>query len=270
MKILEVNQEQYNLTNSLLEKAKEGLDLSQFVNQRPEPKLENNIGHVWVTGMLINNATPIEKQLGCTCYKDIIEDLEDLVEDGAQAIVLHVNSGGGSCNGAVEAANAVVNCPVPVVAIIDETGCSAAYKIACGATWLMSYPSANVGNIGTILVVEDTSVLYNSMGISFEAFVGEENLLKSAGHLPSLTDDQKVFLQERINEASENFKQHVLASRPDINPEVFKSGWYSGDTALSLGLVDELGNDDLAEQRANELIYTFQPEETPLIPEVEN
>lgn len=270
MKLLNITREQFSKTSSILEQAKNCLDLSAFVNQRPEAKLENNIGHCWVSGMLINHATPIEKQLGSTDYKDIIDDLEDLVEDGAQAIVLHVNSGGGTCNGAQEAAYAIQNCPVPVVAHIDGYGCSAAYKLACGATWIIASPSAECGNIGTILVIADTSVLYKSMGISFDCFTGEENTLKSTGHLPSLTDEQKSFLQERIDEASENFKAHVLVNRPDINPEVFKSGWYSGMTALNLGLVDELGSEELAELRANELISAFQQEETPLIPDVEN
>lgn len=253
MKILEVNKEQYLESTTLLNKAKEGLDLSDFVNQRPDAYIENNIGHVFVWGMLMNNAAPIDKKLGATDYKDIIHDLEETVEKGAVAIVLHCNSGGGTCNGAFEAADAVSSCPVPVVAAIDGTCASACYKLACGADWIISNPSSVSGSIGTILIVEDTSAMLANFGISYDCFTGEENIFKSTGHLPSLTEEQKQFLADSINEASTGFKEWVLQNRPNINQEVFKSGFYSGNKALALGLVDEIGNSGLAITRAIEL-----------------
>jgi protease-4 len=253
MKLLKVTKEQYNTTNSLLQKAKEGFDLSQFINQRPEAKLEDDIGHVYAWGMLINNAAPIEKQLGCTDYRDIMSDIKGLVKSGAKSIVMHVNSGGGTAEGAAEAAELIQNCSVPIVAQIEGLGCSAAYELSCAATYIIASKSAMCGNIGTILVMVDDSEFYSNMGINFYAFTGEENSLKSTGHLPYLTQEQADFLQESINENSEQFKQFVLANRPEIDEEVFKSGWYFGQHAINLGLIDKIGDEDDAEEIAKEL-----------------
>jgi protease-4 len=254
MILLESTPEQYKESFELKNKAKESsFDLSRFVVQRPAASIVNGIGHVFVQGMLLNNAAPIDLELGATDYKQIIADLRAMIDGGASAIVLHVNSGGGTCNGALEAAQAVETCPVPIVALVDGVCASAAFKIACAATWIVSNPSSVSGSIGTILVVTDTGTAYKAMGITFDCFTGEENDLKSTGHLPSLSEPQKEFLTESINEASASFKAWVLSNRPGVNNEVFRSGFYTGAKALELGLIDEIGNDQTAIARAEQL-----------------
>jgi ClpP class serine protease len=48
-------------------------------------------------------------------------------------------------------------------------------------------------------------------------------------------------LQDSIDEAGTAFKNHVLSNREGIDPEVFKAGWYKGERALELGLIDKVG-----------------------------
>lgn len=259
MTYFEIIKPQFLKYKEYLSFAKEcdGLSLADFCNPRPPAKVENFIGHVYVKGCLLRDASIMEKKCGNTDYRDIQEDLETVIENGAKAIVLHVDSGGGMVNGAIEAAKAVSGASVPVVAYIEGTGASAAYKLSCGATWVVSSESAEVGSIGAIIVYQDESKLFESMGISFTAFCNDGADLKSTGHLPSLTEIQAEFLQSSINECGELFKAHVLANRPNINPEVFKAGWFSGQHALSLGLIDEIGGEDLAILRATQLADTF-------------
>jgi len=254
MTLFEISTEGAANLRAGLAQAREGMDLSYFVNKRPALRVENDIAHVWVYGPLMQDAAPVYKDLGCTDYADLTAELST---PGIKGILLHVSSPGGVVSGCIEVAELVANASVPVVAYVHTCACSAAYKIACGADYLVSSPSATVGNIGTILVWADTSAFMAGMGVTLNAIVNEGASLKSTGHLPSLTDEQLAFLQEGINEAGAAFRAHVEANRPGIDPEVWRAGWYSGQRAVALGLVDELGSEADALARLHELISIF-------------
>jgi ClpP class serine protease len=254
MKLFQITEQSIKEYRKDKDKAENGMDLSFFVNTRREAYLENNIGHVYVCGVLLSNATEIDKALGNTDYKNIMEDIEDLLEDGAKAILLHINSGGGSVMGCIEVAEYISNLPVPVVVHVDSSICmSAAYKLAAGASWIMATKSSEVGNIGTIMVFTDTSRMSQAMGIEYIAFVNDGAVYKSIGHTDTLSEEQVIYLQNQINIAGEEFQAHVLTNR-EVSPEVFKASWYHGQYAIEAGLVDEIGDEELAEQRCLDLI----------------
>lgn len=234
-----------------LESAKEGLDLSYFVNKRPAMNLQDGIAEVWVYGPLLQGAAPVERDLGATDYADLAAELQF---EGLRGVLLRVDSPGGTVAGCIEVAELVASLPVPVVVHVSGLACSAAYKVACGADWLVSSPSATVGNVGTILIYADSSAMMAGLGVSLNAIVNDGATLKSTGHLDSLTEEQEAFLQEGINEAGAAFKAHVLAQRPGVDPEIWRAGWYAGERALALGLVDELGTVETARARLNELL----------------
>ena len=62
-----------------------------------------------------------------------------------------------------------------------------------------------------------------------------------------MTDAQREFLQEEINAHGEQFRNHVESNR-SVDPEVFRAGWYQGDRAQSLGLVDAISSYEYARQ----------------------
>lgn len=238
-------------------KSKEGLDLSDFVNARKPARVENGVGWVHVYGCLLRDSTPIDRALGNTDYADIAEDLETVIEQGAKSIVLVCDSGGGTVAGAIECARAIQSCSVPVVAFISGTGASAAYKLASSSTYIIASESAAVGNIGSILIYCDETAYHKAIGITPEAFVNDGATLKSTGHLDGFTEEQKAFLQESINESGAAFQSYVLENRPAIDRETFKAGWYNGQRAVDLGLIDEIGSEERAAQVAAQLAATF-------------
>lgn len=262
MKIFEISQDAFKTYTENLNLAKnhskEDLDLTDFVNKRKDCRVENNIGFVHIYGTLLRDTTPIDKLMGNTDYADICEDIETVIEQGAKAIVLVCDSGGGSVSGSTEACEAIQGASVPIVGYVAGNACSAAYKAICGATHLIASSSAILGNIGSILVWIDESQANSGMGVSVSAFTNKEATLKSIGHVDGLTDEQSEFLQSQIDYHGTNFQNHVLQNRPDINQVCFKAGWYSGTQAIDLGLADEIGSIDLAIQRANELIGVFE------------
>jgi len=258
MKLFNISQEGLNLYNATKElvknHSKEDFDLSDFINQRQPAKVENDIGFVHIYGTLLRDASPIEKLMGNTDYDDFQNDLAEVVNLGAKAVILITDSGGGHTMGSIEAAEAVSSLSVPVVAYVKGNACSAAYKIISGATYIVATKSAQSGNIGTIMAYVDYTKAHEMMGVELKAITNESGVLKSTGHLDGFTEEQLAFLQESINEAGLSFQTHVFNSRPGLSEEVLKAGWYSSAKAIELGLIDEIGNLDLAILRANQLV----------------
>jgi ClpP class serine protease len=117
---------------------------------------------------------------------------------------------------------------------------------------IVAAPSAQVGNIGAILSWADCDAFWEGMGITFKALVSEGADLKSTFHLEP-SESQIAFLQESIDEAGKAFRDHVAKGRSAaagdvLSDEVWRAGWYSGDRAESLGLVDFIGGPQVAIQ----------------------
>jgi protease-4 len=216
--------------------------------------IDNGIATIDIVGPLGDDVVPIEKAVGVTDYRDIIADVTAAIQQGAKGILLRVDSPGGTVVGAREAYESIAKTNIPVVAYVDGLATSAAYMVSVGADYIVSRPSANVGNIGSIFVMYDDGKLLERMGIERFVFTNEEATLKSAGY--GLTDEQRAFLQEWMNHAGNDFRAMVSANR-EVDDVVYKAGWYYGDTALSLNLIDELGDLNLAYQRLAELIAAF-------------
>jgi len=252
MKLYEISTQGAADLQARLQQAKEGLDLSYFVNKRPAFRTDaDGVAHVWIYGPLLQDAAPVERDLGATDYAQIIAEL---ATEGIRGVLLHADSPGGTVSGAIEAAKAIESLSVPCVSFVHGCAASAGLKLVAGSDYIVASPSATVGNIGTIMVWADTSAMLGAMGVELNAITNEGATLKSTGHLASLTDEQLAFLQEGIDQAGADFKAHVAANRPNIDPEVWKAGWYSGERALSLGLIDEIGDERTALARLHELI----------------
>jgi len=102
-----------------------------------------------------------------------------------------------------------------------------------------------VGNIGTVLSWIDDSALMAAMGLSQEVITNDQADLKGTFRDSPMTAEQREFLQEEVNAMGDQFKHHVESQR-QVDPEVFRAGWYSGDRAQSLGLIDAISSYDYA------------------------
>lgn len=232
-----------------------GDDLSDYFPMREDPEIDGNgVGHVQIKGALLNECPKIYEKLGiATTYETIIDDCEDLLENGAKAILFHINSPGGTVSGNIECCTFIRSLPVPTASHCAGMACSAAYKIAASTNAVIAMPSAEVGNVGTIMTWPDCTEFWRQMGIEFKALTNQGADLKSTFHLePNAT--QLAFLQESIDEAGEEFKQWVRDGRPGIDEEVFRAGWYSGTRAENMKLIDGMGTEDDAAMILAEMI----------------
>jgi ClpP class serine protease len=215
-------------------------DIEKYAFKRKEMTILDGVAYIHVNGMLIKNATEFDKELGCTDYDELMDDIEDAVEDGCRGVVFVFDSGGGHSTGSIEVARMIENLQVPSVAFVNSLCASAAYKIASACSYIVSSESANTGGIGSIIVMQDVSAYNKAIGVSYQVFTNRGAVLKSIGHGDSLTEEQKQHLQSTIDESGEAFQQFVLSNR-SVDVEVFKGGTYSSAKSLQYGLIDDVG-----------------------------
>lgn len=223
------------------------IELEDCFELRPETiTTPNGTAIVHVHNALVDSCCPIYEKLGMvTCYETIMDDIEDALEDGAKRVMLVINSPGGTVTGLRELSEFIEKLEVPSVSYC-RFACSAAYHIAASASnGIIASPSAMIGNIGTILSWADADKYWEMMGVEWKALVNKGADLKSTFHLEP-DEVQLKFLQDSINESGAQFQAHVLKHRPTINPEVWRAGWYSGETAGDLGLSDAMATFDQA------------------------
>lgn len=218
----------------------------QFYTLRTPAYIDNSgIAHIEIRGALLNKSASIYEKLGlATRYSTIVAETEGSVAQGAKAILYHVDSPGGTVSGVREAGDAIASAGIPTAAFCSNLACSAGYWLPSGCSAIIASPSAEVGNIGAIVSWADCDKFWEDMGVTFKALVSEGADLKSTFHLEP-DEGQLAFLQESIDEAGRAFREHVAAGRSaagaDLSDEVWRAGWYSGERAGELGLIDGIG-----------------------------
>lgn len=214
---------------------------------RTESKLlsvEGGIGTVALRGPMMRNPDVIDQLVfGATDTEEVLAAVHEASErEDVQAILLDIDSPGGSVNGTPELAAAVAAASKSKAVYAFSAGqmCSAAYWVASQCDAVYATPSARVGSIGVILPVVDSSEAFAQAGLKMEVFAAGK--FKSAGTPgTSLTDEQKDWLQSEVEEIAADFRSAVLARGRKIPDEAMEGQTFSGRRAMRLnmaGMVD--------------------------------
>ncbi len=176
---------------------------------------------------------------------DIVEFIMQAEDDSQiKAIVLQINSPGGSAVASDEIATAVKNAKKPVVAVIREVGASGGYWVASAADYVVANRMSITGSIGVISSYLEFSGLMEEYGVGYERLVAGDN--KDIGTpFRKLTSKEKIILQKKLDTIHSYFIEEVAQNRDLPVDQVRKAAtgeFYLGVEALSLGLVDELGD----------------------------
>lgn len=227
-------------------KDKKSFKLEDYCNVRQPYFLDaNGIAHISVFGPTMNNPDPwIKRWYPVTDYKDIQDDINQAIDEGARGALYLIDSPGGTVSGIPETILEMkkLRALMPTATHVDKGAYSAGYYLSTESDMIFSSPSADVGNIGSIIRFYDDSEFLKKIGIERKAIANEGADLKTMFFPLPLTPEQENFLQDSINESGQDFHDQVKSSRPGIDDEVFRAGWYSGKTAIKLGLSDHLGS----------------------------
>lgn len=202
--------------------------------------------------------------------ENVLPALKQAFEDeGAQAIVLLINSPGGSpvqagiINDEIHRLKALHN--KKVYAVVEETCASAAYYIAAAADDIYVDKASLVGSIGVLMDGFGFTGLMDKLGVERRLMVAGENKALLDPFSP-LDESQKAYLQSMLNEIHQQFIAVVKKGRGQRlkeNGDTFSGLVWSGQQAVNLGLADGLGNlDHVAREvvKAEEIVDYTQRE----------
>lgn len=205
-----------------------------------------------VTG-LSRPATPFSPPV---CGSDtVVAQLRAAKADRAtKAIVLSVNSGGGSAVASDLISREIATAEVPVVAAMDDVAASGGYYVAARAREIIASPFTLTGSIGVIVARPVLRELLQRHGIVIDRLGDDRALMFSAAR--ELTDAERTFLHAMVVDVYTRFVDEVAAGRHRDHAEIDAIGQgriWSGADALRVGLIDRFGDRTTAVERAREL-----------------
>lgn len=165
------------------------------------------------------------------------------------AIVLDINSPGGSPVASEEVARAVREATKPTVALIRDTGASGAYWVASAADRIVANRLSITGSVGVYASQLEFAGLLQRYNVTYRRLVAGE--LKDLGTpYKEMTPVEENLLQQKLDRMHAYFLDDVVRNRgllPEQAEEVSTGMFFLGDEALDIGLVDELGGMDEVE-----------------------
>lgn len=172
-----------------------------------------------------------------------------------RAVVLRINSPGGTAASSQEIASEIKKMSKPVVASIGDTGASGAYWIASACDKIVCNPASSLGSIGVIITIPSFEELFKKLGIKY--VVISKGKFKDLGNpARELTDEEKKLLEQHAEKVYQQFIEAVSENRsiPRSTVERLATGEvFLGEDAVELGLADETGNFNDAVELAADL-----------------
>lgn len=214
---------------------------------------KNRVEVIYVQGVMLTGSVPAG--LGVATSEEITKSLKDASEDdGVRAIVMRINSPGGSPAAAEEIVAAMKKIKKPIVVSMGDVAASAAYYISAPATRIIANPDTITGSIGVIWEFQNRSRFYEKDGTEF--YIAKSGELKDmGGDWRGLSDEEKKYTDTVISEAYGRFVKEVAEGRNLTlsNVKDLADGRvYTGAKARELGLVDDFGSlDDAIEVAAS-------------------
>lgn len=186
----------------------------------------------------------------------LIYELAD--DDDVSALVLRVNSGGGSAYASEqiwEALEYFKSTDKPFYVSMGDVAASGGYYISCGADKIFCQPTTLTGSIGIFGMVPNLEGFLNGhLGVSTYTIASNPNAMM--GIFKPFTPVQRQAMQRMIDRGYETFVGRCAEGRgmsPDSIKAIAEGRVWSGTKALEIGLVDQLGTlNDCIEALAEE------------------
>jgi protease-4 len=194
------------------------------------------------------NIVPGEQPPGSIGGDSLARLIHDTAEaDGVKAIVLRVNSGGGSMFASEIIRQQMLHAReigIPIVVSMGTVAASGGYYIAADADEIWATPSTITGSIGVFAAFPTFENLLQRVGIHTDG-VGTTNMAGSLRADRPLNPDLVTALNSSVDFAYKTFLQVVSQGRdlsiPQLDPLAEGRVWAAED-ALKSGLIDKVGS----------------------------
>jgi protease-4 len=230
------------------------IKLSSFVADVVDQKPTGPIGIVTVAGMIVDGKAGPGTAGGDTIAKEI----EDGVHDGIKALVVRVDSPGGSVLASERIRQALLAAKakkIPVVVSMGNVAASGGYWVSTPADFIYAEPSTITGSIGVFGIIPSFQGTLQKLGVGADGvkttpLSGEPDLFRG----PSPVANQLI--QAGVNSMYGRFLGIVAAARhrtPQQIDQIAQGRVWDGGTAHQIGLVDGFGGIDDAVAKAAQL-----------------
>ena len=216
-----------------------------------ELDMSGDVIAVYYARGVIDGATSTYDDSGIVS-KDVTKDLKKLADDDdVKAVVIRVNSPGGSAYGSEQMWYAIeqLKKQKPVIVSMGDYAASGGYYMSCNADQIFAEPTTITGSIGIFAEIPNAQELTNKLGLSFDGVktnkFGSQNSLAFLAR--PLSNDETMLLQNYIDRGYQLFLKRCADGRhktTDQIHEVAQGRVWTGVQAINVGLVDQLGGLD--------------------------
>ena len=235
------------------------ITLADMATVKAPKKKGEEIAVYYAYGDIVDEAGSAISQGHNIVGKDVCKDLQDLMnDDDVKAVVLRVNSGGGSAYASEQIWHYVemLKQKKPVVVSMGGMAASGGYYISSGANWIVAEPTTLTGSIGIFGMFPDFSgLLTQKLGVKFDEV--KTNKFSAFGTMARPFNEEEMnYLNKYIERGYALFRSRVAQGRKMKVEEVetiAQGRVWLGQDAFKNKLVDELGGLDKAVAKAAQL-----------------
>jgi len=224
-------------------------------------KGKNQIAVYYAQGDIVDEATTsaLGNNTPQIVGSKVVKDLDELQnDDDVKAVVLRINSGGGSANASEQMWRAIqlLKKKKPVVVSMSGMSASGGYYMSCGADYIVADPTTLTGSIGIFGMIPDaTELLTDKLGLHFD--VVKTNKASDFGVMGRpFNVGEATAMQQYVNRGYALFLKRVADGRKMKTEDVDRIAQgrvWTGAQAKELHLVDKLGTLSDAVQEAARL-----------------
>jgi protease-4 len=177
------------------------------------------------------------------------EALDRLADSNAKAVIVHINSPGGTVSGSEELHASLLRLKAkkPMVVVVDGMAASGGYIAAMASDRIMAQQSSIVGSIGVIFQYPNFTDLLKTIGVQVES-IKSSPLKASPNGLEPTTPEARAAVEALVKDSYDWFR-NMVRDRRSLDQaaldRVADGRVYTGRQALELKLIDGLG-DELA------------------------
>ena len=245
------------------------IDADEDINQLTLANMEgvkgkksngDQVAVYYAYGEIVDNPTGdlLEQEHNIVATK-VCKDLEKLAkDDDVKAVVLRVNSPGGSAYASEQIWHAVTQLKAkkPVVVSMGGYAASGGYYISCPANYIIAEPTTITGSIGIFGMFPDISgLLTEKLGVKFDEVKTNKFSLFGTSARP-FNAEEMALLEQYIDRGYKLFRKRVADGRKqsiEAIEEIAQGRVWLANDALGIKLVDEIGGLDKAVDKAAQL-----------------
>lgn len=223
--------------------------------KRPESKASDKIAVLYLEGAIT------EEDGDGIVGKEVIKTLKKIrKDDDIKALVLRVNSPGGSADASEQIWHAIQNIKadsIPVVVSMGDYAASGGYYISCGADYIYAEPTTLTGSIGIFGTIPNVAKLRNKIGLDIDDYgTNKYSTLEWNMIYKGMNPEEHALMQNMIERGYDLFTSRCAEGR-HVSQNYIKSigegRVWLGNKGKEIGIVDEMGNIDNAIAKAVEL-----------------